>query len=173
MSKPITIFWYVLDGLITSIKRRKEEFFFVHASTFAVLMTYGVWADIVADAAPELSDDKRVIVDRIFVNYVKCSDPNETMLWIASLSSHWNKLRKRHLHTIDRKTVERLHKKRLASSSQVVEDASTPNSPIQSKSSMDSSFNASGNDSIFVSLKVIHEIIEAKHASGKPPSSSS
>ncbi|CAH1437688.1 unnamed protein product [Lactuca virosa] len=93
------------DGLTTSIKRWKEDFFFVHASTFAVHMTYGVSADRVADATPELSDDERDIIDRLFVNYVKWSDPNETMLGMASLSSHWNKLRKRPLHTIGGKLL--------------------------------------------------------------------
>ncbi|CAI9271980.1 unnamed protein product [Lactuca saligna] len=58
------------DGLPTSIKFWKEEFFYVHASAFFGPMEYGAIADKAVDFALELSAEELLITERLASNFV-------------------------------------------------------------------------------------------------------
>ncbi|CAH1421133.1 unnamed protein product [Lactuca virosa] len=76
------------DVLPTSIKYWKEEFFFVHASSFSDPMAYGATADRVADLVPELSPDELLITERLASNFVRWAVPDEAVLGMAGMSPH-------------------------------------------------------------------------------------
>ncbi|CAI9275074.1 unnamed protein product [Lactuca saligna] len=85
----------ICNGLRTSIKYWKEEFFFVHASSFSSPMAYGATTDRVVDPILKLSPNKQLIAKRLSDNFVKWADPNEAILGMASMSPHWNRLGKK------------------------------------------------------------------------------
>ncbi|CAH1426602.1 unnamed protein product [Lactuca virosa] len=55
----------ICDGISSSIKYWKEEFFCVHASAFPRPMTYGASVDRATDPAPELTPEEQDIVYRL------------------------------------------------------------------------------------------------------------
>lgn len=66
--------------------------------------------------------------------------------------------------------LERLHRKRLAGSVMVIEEATIPNYPSQSESSMDSTANPS---SVYIIVLVVppltKNIVKTEHDNRKPP----
>lgn len=63
------------NGLPTSIKYWKEEFFFVHISTFSGPMVFGATADRAVDLVPLVFAEECIFVGCLSENYVKWSDP--------------------------------------------------------------------------------------------------
>ncbi|CAH1430621.1 unnamed protein product [Lactuca virosa] len=123
----------IYDGLLTSIKYWKEEFFFVNDSAFSEPMAYGVTFDRVVNPSPELSLKEQSTADCLLENFVKWIDPKEVMLDMAGIISHWKKLGKKLLETLaglEVTLLERLHRKRLSSSIMITEEATLPNSPF-------------------------------------------
>ncbi|CAH1445532.1 unnamed protein product [Lactuca virosa] len=88
------------DGLPTSIKYWKEEFFFVHVFVFSEPMVFGATVDRVVDPVPELSTEEHVLVDRLSENYVKWSDPKEVVVGMDGMNPHWDKLGKNPVETL-------------------------------------------------------------------------
>ncbi|CAH1417970.1 unnamed protein product [Lactuca virosa] len=108
----------ICDGLPTSIKYWKEEFFFVHVSAFSSPMAYAT-ADRAADPSPELSSDEQLITERSSDNFVRWVDPDEVTLGMADMSPHWNRLGKKPMEMLEGKDVtllDRLHRRQIANS---------------------------------------------------------
>ncbi|CAI9297879.1 unnamed protein product [Lactuca saligna] len=83
------------DGLPTSIKYWKEEFFFVHSFSFSGPMEYGAAVDRVVDPTLELSPDELLITNRLESNFVRWAVPDEVVLGMAGMSPHWSRLGKK------------------------------------------------------------------------------
>ncbi|CAH1426459.1 unnamed protein product [Lactuca virosa] len=61
----------ICDGLLTFIKYWKEEFFFVHASSFSGSMAYDATTDRVTDPVSKVSPDEKLITERLSDNFVQ------------------------------------------------------------------------------------------------------
>ncbi|CAH1421617.1 unnamed protein product [Lactuca virosa] len=136
----------LFDGLPTSIKYWKEEFFFIHASAFSSPMAYGDIADRATDPIPELSSDDQLITERLSDNFVRWVGPNEEMMGMASMSPHWNHLGKKSVEVFEGKDVtllDRLHRRQIANSTLVMEEVLASDSPTRSESSMESALDVS------------------------------
>ncbi|CAI9291615.1 unnamed protein product [Lactuca saligna] len=81
----------IYDGLSKSIKKCKYEFFLVDASAFPSPMKLGNLDDQESDSDPELSLIEKTVVDRLSVNYMKWSDPDEGVLEMVGLENAWAK----------------------------------------------------------------------------------
>lgn len=74
-------------GLPTSIKKLKEEFFFIDASAIATRMHFGDLANRHPDPAPELTVTEHDVNKRLIINYLVWSGPNELSLGFIDLDS--------------------------------------------------------------------------------------
>ncbi|KAL7611776.1 hypothetical protein Lser_V15G06815 [Lactuca serriola] len=130
------------DGLPTSIKYWKEEFFYVHAFAFSRPKAYGATTDRVADLSPELSPDELLITERLASNFFRWTDPDETVLGMAGMSPHWNRL----------------------------EDVMIPDSPNHSESNMDSALEVSQSEiSKSIPLNLCSKGVKFVFDRGRPP----
>lgn len=123
----------ICDGLPTSIKYWKEEFFFVHASAFSGSMAYDATTDRSADPVPELTFDEQLITKMLSDNFVRWMDPDEAILGMAGMSPHWNCLGKKPMEMLEGKYVtllDRLHRRRILNSALVTEDVIAPDSRL-------------------------------------------
>ncbi|CAH1412147.1 unnamed protein product [Lactuca virosa] len=148
-------------GLPTSIKKWKTEFFFVEASFFSVTMQFGSLLNRLHDPNPELTIDEQLTVDRLVANYVKWSDPDDSLLKLANLEGN--------PYMIDRPStpalrgqnnslLERVHRNRNAPNPKVAEGTTTISvTPVEgemgldSKSSIDSRMQPESDDPTMIS----------------------
>lgn len=75
------------DGLSTSIKKWKTEFFFVDASSFKVAMHFESLINRDHGPNPELTVDDQYTIDRLVANYIKWYDPDDSILQLAIKSN--------------------------------------------------------------------------------------
>ncbi|CAI9269753.1 unnamed protein product [Lactuca saligna] len=77
------------DGLPTSIKKWKTEFFFVDASSFKVAMHFESLINRDHGPNPELTVDDQYTIDRLVANYIKWYDPDDSILQLAIKSTRF------------------------------------------------------------------------------------
>ncbi|CAH1426554.1 unnamed protein product [Lactuca virosa] len=75
----------ISDKLPTSIKKWKTEFFFVDASPFGVPTHFENLLNRDHDSNLELTIDDQSTIDSLVANYVKWSDPNDSILELVGL----------------------------------------------------------------------------------------
>ncbi|CAI9297956.1 unnamed protein product [Lactuca saligna] len=96
------------------------------------------------------------------------------MLGMLGICSYWNKLGKKPVEPLEGCMItllEQLHRKRLAGSSLVIEEATISNYPSQSESNMDSAVNPYGIDTdVLVVPSLTKKIVKMEHVRKKPPS---
>ncbi|CAH1437227.1 unnamed protein product [Lactuca virosa] len=120
----------IRDGLLTSIKKWKEEFFFIDASAIATQRQFGNLAKRDLDPAPELTIAKHDVIKRLIASDLFWFDPDESTLSLADLDNTYGApavVSVPNLTGSDLSLLERLHRKH-RSKAVKVGSSSTPKS---------------------------------------------
>ncbi|KAL4588110.1 hypothetical protein LXL04_000989 [Taraxacum kok-saghyz] len=171
----------ICDGIPSSIKRWKPEFIFVDAVEFSPNMVFGDYKNKVVDPPPDLTAAQQVLIDQMIANPVKWSDPDELMLGMAGLSSHWTKLGKQPIFMVGGKVVtllDRLQRRKFTGATEVREGPildflgpSVLDTALEDESSMDSANQTEGDrDCTGDVARTGRHGLKSDRIAGRPPS---
>ncbi|KAL4581969.1 hypothetical protein LXL04_006503 [Taraxacum kok-saghyz] len=171
----------ICDGIPSSIKRWKPEFIFVDAGEFSPSMVFGDHKNRVVDHPPDLTAAQQALIDQMVANPVKWSDPDELMLGMAGLSSHWTKLGKQPVFMVGGKVVtllDRLQRMKFTGATEVREGPildflgpSILDTALEEESSMDSANQTEGDrDCTGDVAKTGRHGLKSDRIAGRPPS---
>ncbi|KAL4562380.1 hypothetical protein LXL04_034582 [Taraxacum kok-saghyz] len=171
----------ICDGIPSSIKRWKPEFIFVDAGEFSPNMIFGDYKNKVVDPPPDLTAAQQVLIDQMIANPVKWSDPDELMLGMAGLSSHWTKLGKHPIFMVGGKVVtllDRLQRRKFIGATEVREGPildflgpSVLDTALEDESRMDSANQTEGDrDCTGDVARTGRHGLKSDRIAGRPPS---